>query len=131
MTKNSERAKVLMVDDDPDFQTIVRDWIAPKYDHIGLSDGSGLLDEIESLEPNLVIMDVRMPGLDGFKLGRRIRSDSRFTDIPIVFLTGCKEDEDFFKNLRVGGTAYLTKPVTRRRLLSVIREVLQDYAKWA
>jgi CheY-like chemotaxis protein len=122
------RPLVLMVDDDPDFQTIVRDWLKDSYEHIGLADGEELINEIDGLEPNLVILDVRMPGPDGFKLCEQIRSDRRFSHLPVLFLTGCKEDEDFMRNLSVGGTAYLTKPVTRKRLLSTVKDLLEKYS---
>lgn len=126
MTLDDEKLKVLMVDDDPDFQTIVRDWISPRYEHIGLLSGEDLLEEIAGIEPDLIILDVRMPGPSGFKLCSRIRADQRSRDLPILFLTGCKEDTDFIKNLDVGGTAYLTKPVSRKRLLSRLDELLQN-----
>ncbi|MBI4249729.1 MAG: response regulator [Elusimicrobia bacterium] len=123
MTENEEKPKILMVEDDSDFQAVVRGWISKRYDHIGLPHGGDLMEELESIEPDLVILDVRMPGPDGFKLCSRIRADRRFAHIPILFLTGCKDDEDFIKNLNVGGTAYLTKPVARKRLLSALNEL--------
>ena len=123
MAQNRERPMVLMVDDDEDFQTIVRGWLSSRYEHVGLSDGEELLDEIDALQPDLVMLDVRMPGEDGFALCRRIRSDRRFGGVPVLFLTGCKEDEDFIKNLDAGGTAFLTKPIERKRLLDMIGEL--------
>src|SRR5438309_11704057 len=110
MLKDPMKPRILMVDDDNDFQVIVRKWLSPRYDHLGLTSGADLTEYLEAAEPDLVILDVRMPGPDGFQLCRRIRSDSRFCDLPVLFLTGCKEDEDFIKNLNAGGTAYLTKP---------------------
>lgn len=129
MQKTSEKPRVLMVDDEPDFHTVVRDWISPRYEHWGLTNGTDLLEEMEAIEPDLVILDVRMPGPDGFELCRRIRSDRRFAHIPILFLTGCKADEDFIKNLDVGGTAYLTKPIDRKDLLTMLSELVPKLAK--
>lgn len=113
-----------MVDDDRDFQTIVRGWLAPRYDVSSLSSGEGLLDELSEAKPDLLILDVRMPGPSGFDLCAKIRADTRFAEIPILFLTGCREDEDFIKNLDAGGTAFLTKPVERRKLLAMVRELV-------
>ncbi|HVC08948.1 MAG TPA: response regulator [Elusimicrobiota bacterium] len=126
MIAHDEKPRILMVDDDPDFQSIVRGWTAPQYDHIGLGSGEGLIETMSNVEPDIVIMDVRMPGPDGFFLCKSIRSDPRFSDIPIIFLTGCAEDENFIRHLDVAGTAYLTKPVARKRLLSTLRENLTD-----
>lgn len=115
-----------MVDDDADFQAIVRKWLSPHYDHWGLINGADLMENLEAAQPDLVIMDVRMPGPNGFELCKRIRSDGRFSHLPILFLTGCKEDEDFIKNLDVGGTAYLTKPIERNELLAMVRELVPE-----
>jgi DNA-binding response OmpR family regulator len=118
-----ERKQVVLVDDDRDLQTIVRGWLSDSYDTVSLSSGEGLLDELASLEPSLLILDVVMPGPDGFTLCRKIRSDSRFADLPILFLTGCGADDDFIRNIDAGGTAYLVKPVSRRRLLVKVAEL--------
>ncbi len=126
--KETGRPLILMVDDDADFQTIVREWLQDSYEHVGLADGEELINEIDGLEPSLVILDVRMPGADGFKLCEQIRSDRRFSHLPVLFLTGSKGDEDFMKNLSVGGTAYLTKPVARKKLLATIKELIEKYS---
>lgn len=115
-----------MVDDDSDFQAIVRKWLSPRYDHWGLTNGTDLIEYLEAAEPDLIMLDVKMPGPDGFKLCKQIRSDRRFANTPILFLTGCKEDEDFIHNLDVGGTAYLTKPVERKDLLAMLRELVPE-----
>jgi CheY-like chemotaxis protein len=122
--KNQERLRIVMVDDDQDFQLILRSWLSPEYDLVSLSSGEGLLDELAELEPDLVMLDVLMPGPNGYKLCRRIRSDRRFSDLPILFLTGCASDDDFVQHLDAGGTAYLTKPITRRQLLAKVRELV-------
>src|SRR5208283_3655994 len=89
MQKTLEKPRILMVDDDNDFQGIVQKWLSPRYDHMGLANGADLTEYLEADEPDLVILDVRMPGPDGFELCKQIRSDSRFADLPILFLTGC------------------------------------------
>lgn len=116
--------KIVIVDDEPDFLTIVRDWLSPKYDLVTLTGGEGLLEELQGLEPDLLILDVRLPGRDGFALCRQIRGDRRFESLPILFLTASHSDADFLRNLEAGGTSYLTKPVGRRELLARIRELL-------
>lgn len=123
MTDSGEKPVILMVDDEKEFLSLVGRWAEPEYEFVGLTGGGGLLEEIESLEPSLVVLDVRMPGEDGFELCRRIRADRRFDDIPVLFLTGSREDEDFLRNMEAGGTAYLSKPVGRRQLLAMFREL--------
>lgn len=119
-----DRPHIVTVDDDPDFLFVLRGWLEPRYQMIPFSSGEALLDELPFLEPDLVIMDVRLPGPDGFKLCHRIRSDPRFAGTPILFLTASRDNEDFVRNLDAGGSAWLTKPVDRAQLLKEIRELL-------
>lgn len=120
----SERPQVVVVDDDPDFLEILRQWLSSRYDTVSLKDGAELLEELPGLEPDLVILDVNLPGPDGFRLCRRIRSEARMAGIPILFLTASRSNQDFLKNLEVGGSAYLTKPVERQRLLTEVYELI-------
>lgn len=124
MRRVKETPRVLMVDDDADFQEVVRCWLFPRYELISLFNGQELIQELAAVEPVLTVLDVRLPGLDGFQLCERIRADERYARLPVLFLTGCKEDEDFVRNIKAGGTAFLTKPISRKQLLSVIRELV-------
>lgn len=123
MDETARRPVILMVDDEPDFLSVVKLWAEPEYEFIGMTDGEDLLEEAEALEPALIVLDVVMPGVDGFELCRRLRADPRFADTPVLFLTGSRKDEDFLRNMAVGGTAFVTKPVGRRRLLALFREL--------
>lgn len=122
MTKT--KPQVVMVDDDSDFQDILRGWLAGRYDTISLADGEELLSELSTLEPDLIMLDVKLPGPDGFKLCHKIRADARFADTPILFLTGSNSNEDFCKYLEVGGSAYLNKPLERGELLRAIQGLI-------
>ncbi|MBI3550638.1 MAG: response regulator [Elusimicrobia bacterium] len=119
-----EKPHVLMVDDDDEFRMIVRDWINHRYDFSELPSGEGLLEEMAEVQPDVVIMDVRMPGPSGFKLCQAMRADARFHSVPVLFLTASKDDVDFVRSLRVGGTAFLAKPVDRKDLLYKLKELL-------
>lgn len=128
--KEDERKTVVMVDDDRDFQTIVRGWLAAECDVVSLFSGEGILEELAQIGPDLVILDICMPGPDGIKLCAAIRADRKFSELPILFLTGCRDDEHFIDNLNVGGTAYLTKPVEKKKLLATVRELI-GAGQWA
>ncbi|MBI3566130.1 MAG: response regulator [Elusimicrobia bacterium] len=123
MDESERRPVILMVDDEDDFLSVVKLWAEPEYEFIGKTDGEDLLEEVEALSPALVVLDVVMPGVGGFELCRRLRADPRFAAIPILFLTGSRKDEDFLRNMEVGGTAFVTKPVGRRRLVSLFHEL--------
>lgn len=122
MTKT--KPQVVMVDDDSDFQDILRGWLSGSYDTISLADGEELLSELSTLEPDLIMLDVKLPGPDGFKLCHKIRADERFADTPILFLTSSSANEDFCKYLEVGGSAYLNKPMERGELLRTIQSLI-------
>lgn len=112
---------IVWVEDNPDYQAVVRDWLLPHFDVVTYENGEAFLDEIEDMEPDLVMLDVRLPGPDGFRLCRRLRADPRLGAVPILFLTSCEDDDAYIAHLDVGGSALVTKPVEKPRLLSAIR----------
>jgi DNA-binding response OmpR family regulator len=120
-----DRPRILLVDDDPDFRLILRSWLAPHYDTASMSDGDWLLDEAAVFQPDLFILDVNLPGPDGFSLCRKIRSDSRFSRTPILFITGLITTEAFVRHLETGGSGYLTKPLERKLLLDNVKLLLE------
>lgn len=125
MENASARALVALVDDDPDFRKVTEDWLGTRYDVEGYAAAEELLEALPESKPDLVILDVRLPGLDGFEACRALRRDERFSRTPVLFLTGSSDDSDFVKNLEAGGTAYVTKPVKRAELLEKIAELVE------
>ncbi|MDE2491842.1 MAG: response regulator [Elusimicrobia bacterium] len=121
--RRGRKPKVVMVDDEPDFVRVVRSWAEPRYSFVGLSRGAELLPRMEKERPGLVVLDVYMPDVDGFELCRRIRDDPRYRDVPVLFLTGSADGDDFLRNMEAGGNGYLTKPVDRAKLLAEFRRL--------
>jgi DNA-binding response OmpR family regulator len=121
-----DRARIAIVDDEGDFRAILRAWLAPRYDTLSFLDAEDLLESgAESLPLDLIISDVRMPGMNGFKLAETLRGDPRWARVPILFLTGLDSDEGFVMGWEAGGAAYLAKPVERKDLLDKIESLLQ------
>jgi DNA-binding response OmpR family regulator len=118
------RPRVLIVDDDEDFRLVVELMLATQYDVVSLDNGEGLLEELATSRPDLVILDVMLPGRDGFQLCRDVRSKPTLANLPILFLTSSRKDNDFVDNLEAGGNAYLTKPVSQKALLKKLSELL-------
>lgn len=119
-----DRALVAVVDDEADFRGLVSRWLKQDYEVIGMSDGEDLLTWDWAEPPSLVILDVKMPGVNGFTLCQRLRADPRFAKVPVLFLTGVDSDEGFLLGLDAGASSYMTKPVERKALLQRIREIL-------
>ena len=122
----TEKPRVLMVDDDADFKDIVGGWLAAGYEFMAMDGEGDLVERVAAAGPDLLILDVRMPGANGFEVCARLRGDPRVGSLPVLFMTGAPEGQDFVSKLKAGGTAFLMKPVEKRRLLAVLRELLPD-----
>lgn len=127
--EDEERARIVVIDDEPDFRKVVVRWLSDRYDTLSFESAEDLLEsEEESVEPDLIITDVKMPGLNGFRLCERLRGHPRYAHVPILFLTGVDSDEGFLLGQEAGGSAYLTKPVERDLLLQRVEELLTTRA---
>jgi DNA-binding response OmpR family regulator len=119
-----KKCRILMVDDEPDFLIVTRAWLKPRFELYAFEDGAGLLRNIDALKPDLLILDICLPGLDGFELCREIALENRYHSLPILFLTACQGPSYLAKGVAAGGTSYLTKPIGREELLAKIKEML-------
>lgn len=115
---------MLVVDDDPDIRAVVRLALeAEGFDVATSSSGSQALDWIESNGlPHLAVIDIRMPGIDGLELGRRIL---RASDVPLVMLTAVDDEKTILDALEHLAEDYLTKPFNPRELAARVKRVLR------
>jgi DNA-binding response OmpR family regulator len=90
-----------------------------------LSGGERTLEELEQANPDLIVLDVMLPGQDGFELCRRIRRDSRLSRVPVIFLTARSDEVDRVLGLELGGDDYITKPFSPRELVARIKAHLR------
>lgn len=118
------RPLVVWVDDDGEYQQLVKEWLLPRYDVATFQNGEEFLQDGIGLEPDLILLDVRMPGPDGFALCRRIRGEAKLRQVPLLFLTSCQDDETFIRHLDCEAAGLLTKPVSKSRLLGAIKELV-------
>ncbi len=124
MTNSSETATaqsklVLGVDDLPENLMFLRASLrAGRYRFAGVHGGAECLEFLRRETPQLILLDVQMPGMDGFELCRAIRRDPRFRDIPIVFLTAHNGSDDIERGLAAGGTDFIVKPFNPVQLLA-------------
>jgi DNA-binding NarL/FixJ family response regulator len=117
--------RLLIVDDEPKLLRAVAVTLrAENYIVITARNGAEALVSINQSIPDLVISDVRMPGMSGYHLARVLRSNARTELIPIVFLTAKDEREDRLAGFRIGVDAYLTKPFDPEELLIIIGSIL-------
>ena len=114
---------ILVVDDEPKLVKVVRDYLEyDGYRVVSAGDGREALERFREARPDLVVLDLMLPELDGLEVCRRLRRDS---DIPIIMLTARAEEVDELVGLELGADDYVTKPFSPRALLARIRSVLR------
>lgn len=87
------------------------------------------LELLQSTAPNLIILDVKMPGIDGFEACRRIKTDPRLSSIPIVFVTALNDTINRMEGYRAGGIDYISKPVDGNELLDRVKKHITAYSE--
>jgi two-component system sensor histidine kinase/response regulator len=119
----AEKPTVLVVDDQPANLQLVGDLLttAMGYDVQVASNGQQALKRMEDRIPNLILLDVLMPGLSGIDVCRRIKERQEWQDIPIIFLSASDDKTLIVRALETGGVDYVTKPFSRAELLSRVR----------
>lgn len=116
--------RVLVVDDDPTVSDVVRRYLEQAGCEVRLAaDGAAGLASIADQRPDLVVLDLMMPGIDGLEVCRRIRR--QLPDLPVIMLTALGEEADRVVGLEVGADDYVTKPFSPRELVLRIRSVLR------
>ncbi len=117
--------RLLVVDDEPNLLLAVAACLrAENYEVQTARSGNEALMQLAESVPDLIISDIRMPGMDGFKLARQLRGAPRTALVPIVFLTAKDETADRIEGFRAGIDAYLTKPFEPDELIAVVNGIL-------
>ncbi len=117
--------RLLVVDDEPNLLRAVAVCLRSEgYDVQTARTGAEALLRLAETVPDLIVSDIRMPGMDGYQLARQIRTSSRTALVPIVFLTAKDETADRIEGFRAGVDAYLTKPFEPDELVAVITNIL-------
>ena len=122
--------KIMVVDDEEDIQELVRYNLERNgYEVSCVSSGEETLDEIRSFRPDLLILDLMLPGIDGFEVCRTLKNDSKTENIPIIMLTAKGEETDIVTGLELGAEDYIVKPFSPQVLLARARAVLRRVAR--
>lgn len=97
------------------------------YDVRVAQDGESAIEKIKRDPPDLILLDVMMPGMDGFEVCSQLKSDSKFTEIPVIFMTALSETVDKLKGLQLGAVDYITKPFSHHEVIARLQLHLQLY----
>lgn len=119
--------KILLVDDEPDIVAVTTTRLETAgYQVISALDGEKGLALARSERPDLIILDLMLPKIDGFKICRMLRFDEKFEHIPIIIFSAKVQPEDKRLAEEVGASFYLTKPAEPLALLSVVKKLLEE-----
>ncbi len=129
-TKKTEKLRILIVDDDEDIVNITRAFLEGKgYEVEQALAGNEALKKMKEAKPNLVLLDVMMPKMDGFWLCRVLKSDPKFQSIPIIFLTAKDDAQSRIEGQKCGCDDYVTKPFDLDALLVRIKAQFKKLSK--
>jgi DNA-binding response OmpR family regulator len=113
--------RVLVVDDDPIIlELLVLNLELEGHDVVTASDGRQALDRAQDADPDLVLLDIMMPEIDGFEVCERLRADPATASLPVVFLSARAHEADLVRGTKVGADAYVTKPFDPMELMELI-----------
>ena len=117
--ENSKKDSLLLVDDTASNLEILVNFFSEQGFQVSVAvDGQSALEQIEHDLPDLVLLDVMMPGIDGFETCKRLKANKRTADIPVIFMTALSETMDKVKGFSVGGVDYVTKPIQHEEVLA-------------
>ncbi len=127
MTTNStNRGLILLVDDTPANLELLVDCLSDHGFEVSVAiDGEAALKQSQVVCPDLILLDVMMPGIDGFETCRRLKDNELTKDIPVIFLTALSDQDHILKGFSVGGVDYVIKPIFQQELLARVRTHLQ------
>ncbi len=120
-----DKAKILIVDDTPANIETLNETLENEFDIYFAMDGNDALQKVQLLEPDLILLDIMMPVMDGFEVCRRLKENEQFRDIPVIFITALDQPEDESKGLVLGAADYVTKPFNPDLVLLRVRNHLK------
>ena len=122
----SEMTRVLIIDDEAPIRLLCRvNLEAEQMEVVDAGDGPTGLEKARSEQPDVILLDVMMPGLDGWQVAEALLDDERTRSIPIIFLTARAEIRDRARGLDLGGIDYVTKPFNPVELAPLVRELIR------
>ncbi|RKZ35949.1 MAG: response regulator [Gammaproteobacteria bacterium] len=118
-------SKILIVDDSPSYQTTMKQSLEKNgYDTLVATNGEDALAAAKNDKPDLILMDVVMPGMSGFQATRKLNQDPDTASIPVIIVSSKDQETDKIWGQRQGAIAYLVKPVEEQELIATVKSVL-------
>lgn len=119
--------KIMVVDDEPYIARVIKFKLEQEgYTVISANDGQSGLQKIKDEKPDMVLLDVMMPGLSGYEVCQKIKEDAELAGIPVVILTAKGQERDREQGLTMGASDYITKPFSPNRLLELVKSMIGE-----
>lgn len=120
-----DKKVILIADDEPHIVDLIKLSLGEDYEFMEAVDGKEVLKLVEKKKPDLILLDIMMPGLDGYEVCRRLRANPDTKDILIAMISAKKEDHDILTGIDKGAVAYITKPFSPMELQEKVKELLR------
>ena len=121
------KPKIIIADDDPDARRLANVLLGAEYNVIEVNDGKALVEKVSKEKPDLIISDIVMPGLSGWRATKKIRENPEMKDIPIIFYSSLLRDYDLYHTLKPAGpSVFIMKPYKTKDMIRTVKEMLND-----
>ena len=125
MNQDTEKASVMIVDDTPANLELLAEMLhAQGYRVLQFPNGMTALHASVRVKPDLILLDIMMPEMDGFEVNRRLKVDEKLRDIPVIFISALDDTTNIVQALSQGGVDYITKPFNEEEVLARVRSHL-------
>jgi DNA-binding response OmpR family regulator len=123
-------ARILVVDDEPEITEIVETFLMETGYNVAVENSPHeAVSKARAFKPDVILLDIMMPGVDGYDICQQLKSDPEFANTPIIFLTGKDRSDDMGRSFRSGGDMFIKKPFSCERLLEIVNIVLVSTGK--
>ena len=121
------KKKILVVDDEPNILKLIEFILKNAgYDVVVAANGADCIRKAKAEKPDMIVLDVMMPGMDGFEVARKLTKDAAALSVPILMLSSKAQFEDKMKGIDSGATDYITKPFDKEDLVQKVKECLEE-----
>ena len=122
--------RVLVIDDEPEITEIVEAFLT-EAGYIVAAENSAqrAVTKVREFRPDVILLDIMMPGMDGYDVCQQIKGQPEFAHVPIIFLTGKDRADDMGRSFKVGGDMFIKKPFSCERLLEIVNIVVMSTVK--
>jgi CheY-like chemotaxis protein len=121
----NDRKKIIAVDDNVENLTALKNTLKDIYDVYPSPSAAKMFSLLEHIQPDLILLDVEMPEMNGYEAAEKLKGDDNFREIPIIFLTSMDDEESKKKGLSLGAVDYIQKPIVATVLLESLKTHLQ------